>query len=216
MHWVDRGSEPLGLVPIRASNTLRWVRYYHCGVGRRPTDSRWRAFHCDLSRAFQGICAYCEEFCRGEVDHFRPKSRFPKLVYDWSNWVLACHDCNRTKNDNWPSSGYVDPCADIELEFPERYFDFDTQTGEMLPMQGLNRHFHTKAHQMIGDLQLNGRHHLKKRKVMLWYLGRFEQSVEDAKLLQELFPLASRNKPFSSLTRAWLLERGYAIDADHS
>ena len=216
MHWVNRGPEPQRLGPIRAAYTSRWVRHYQCKIGNRPTDSRWRAFQSDLARAFEELCAYCEVLCTGEVDHFRPKSRFPKSVYDWSNWVLVCRDCNLAKGDKWPSTGYVDPCADTELEFPERYFDFDTQTGEILPRQGLNSERRTKAYGMIHDLKLNGRHHLKRRRLTLWYLAICEQSVGQPKSFEQLLPLALRSIQFSSLTRAWLLERGYAIDADHS
>ena len=119
MHWVDRGPEPASLSQVRERYTPRWIAYYRDDVGARPTDSYWRDFHDDLSQVFFNLCAYCEEICRGEVDHFRPKSRFPEQVYQWSNWVLACHDCNLWKSDKWPTGGYVDPCAKTAAARPE-------------------------------------------------------------------------------------------------
>ena len=85
MHWVDRGPEPDGLAAVRLGRTNGWVAHYQNGVYNRPNDSEWRRFSDKLSEAFSGICGYCEERTAGEVDHFRPISRFPSLVYEWSN-----------------------------------------------------------------------------------------------------------------------------------
>jgi len=54
-------------------------------------------------------CAYCESpiaaESTGEVEHFKPKSLFPLLVYDWNNYFLACGGCNRAKLNRWPAGG---------------------------------------------------------------------------------------------------------------
>ena len=90
------------------------------------------------------------------VDHFRPLNRFPELAYQWSNWVYSCRRCNEDcKGGDWPESGYVDPSADDERERPERYFDFDTATGEIIPMDGLTSEARVRALRTINDLDLN-------------------------------------------------------------
>ena len=119
MHWIDRGPEPRGLGEIRERYTPRWIGHYRDSVETKPTDSRWRDFHDELEQRFFGLCGYCESIDKGEVDHFHPKSRFPESVYDWSNWIFACHDCNQAKGDKWPGGGYVDPCAMDESCRPE-------------------------------------------------------------------------------------------------
>ena len=124
MHWVDRGPEPNGLAAIRIARTGAWVAHYRNRVGNRPSDSEWRRFYSDLSAPFHGLCAYCEEITRGEVDHFRPVSRFPHRVYQWSNWVFACHYCNWSKSNRWPPDGYVDPCAEYPEERPDHLLHF--------------------------------------------------------------------------------------------
>ena len=163
MHWVNRGPEPEGLEFIRNQYTPRWVKYYPSKEGAKPGDSRWRDFQGDLEKVFCGLCAYCETLDKGEVDHFRPKSRFPKLVYEWENWVFACHNCNHAKGDKWPSGGYVDPCAKSKSARPENFCDFDAVTGEIVPKQGLSQARSHKAQRMIDDLHLNDRHHLQRR-----------------------------------------------------
>ncbi len=215
MHWVNRGPEPDGVGQVRDRYTQGWVQHYRHGVGRRPSDTRWRDFHNDLERAFHGLCAYCEEICKGEVDHFRPKSRYPELVYAWSNWLFACHDCNQAKSGRWPAGGYVDPCANFGPAHPEHYFDFDVLTGEILPQRGLSQGRRDRAQKTITNLRLNWRHHLKKRLEWLLLLSSYisedpSDETSDMKSIRD--HLASRGTQLSSITRAWLSQRGYPTD----
>lgn len=215
MHWVNRGPEPNELAPIRSEYTQRWVQHYRSRVGTKPADSQWRRFHDDLVATFFGHCGYCEEISRGEIDHFRPKSRFPELVYEWSNWVFACHDCNSFKGEKWPSDGFVDPCARSRIARPEIYFSFDTLTGEVIPNEGITPGRRTRAMRMINDLRLNEDHHLRKRSQWLWMAS---QALKDmtpdlgeyrANLVHRL---ADRNTQLSSITRVWLSEQGYPVE----
>ena len=217
MHWVKRGPEPDGLERIRARNTPRWIRYYGSGKGVKPTDSRWRDFSDDLADAFHGLCGYCENICRGEVDHFRPKTRNPDLVYSWSNWVFACHDCNHAKGDKWPPRGYVDPCAGSRSVRPEHFFSFDILTGEILPKEGLTPARRRKAQSTIDDLRLNEWHQLRKRLVWLHLISAAipgEPTEMTAESEKQRAHFASRTTPYSSITRRWLSERGYGFSAE--
>ena len=212
MHRVDRGPEPTGLAKIRDVHTSRWVEYYTKGIGTRPTDSHWRRFHNDLSQAFAGICGYCEETTKGEVDHFRPKSRFPESVYHWTNWIYSCHECNQAKGITWPPSGYVDPCAKRKLDRPERHFTFDTQTGMILPSPSLDTDRHQRARRTIDDLGLNDFHHLRKRVLSLELFSAAvstDPHISKVCTRKIVTRFASRKIQFSSIVRAWLYQKGY-------
>lgn len=211
MHTVTRGPAPGGLRTVRDKYTPRWVRYYPNRTGRKPSDSKWRRFHRDVSNVFFGICGYCEQECKGEVDHFRPKSRFPERVYEWENWVLACHVCNNMKGGKWPAGGYVDPCAKSRNARPEAYFDFDTTTGEILPTGNLSAARRRKAEQMIADLSLNAYHHLKERLSWIDVLSRVldDQDTNDPRARRFVKLVASRERSFSTITRTWLKEQGF-------
>ena len=214
MHRVDRGPEPSGLSGIRVRYTPRWIDFYETGIGNQPTDSRWRDFREDLGRRFFTNCGYCERNCRGEVDHFRPKSRFPASVYEWSNWIFACHECNHAKGDKWPAEGYVDPCAVSESDRPENYFTFNTRNGAVTPLRGLDADRFEKAQQMIVDLKLNDLHHMVGRLVRLRMLaaGIPDDPGEETQRSEELRRrFASRDSDLSSLARTWLVERGYEV-----
>jgi uncharacterized protein (TIGR02646 family) len=213
MHAVDRGEEPAGLDAVRKRYTPRWVRHYRQHKGKKPTDDHWRKFQPALSRAFSYICGYCERSCKGHVDHFRPKSRDPERVYEWSNWILACPTCNQNKGERWPSGGYVNPCARTRSAQPEAYFAFDTKTGEILPQPGLSPRRHNKASQMIADLDLNAYYHLKMRVhwLKLVETGLRGDDPEDPDHAQFIRFVAARDTELSSITRAFLTEQGCAV-----
>ena len=165
MRWIDRGPEPGRVVAYAREYTPGWVRYFQDKVGRRPPDSLWREFRPDLGERSGGMCWYCERRCgsaaevgdlAATLDHFRPLSRFPDLAYDWSNWVFSCRRCNEeNKQDRWPANGYVDPAASDEREGPERYFDYDLRTHEVIPRNDLTGDERRRALNTIDDLGLN-------------------------------------------------------------
>ena len=89
------------------------------------------------------------------VDHFRPLSRFPRLAYEWSNWIFSCQRCNHNKANKWPDLGYVDPCAADASDRPDRYFDYDMLTGDIVPKRSLPSAAQRRAWDTIDDLGLN-------------------------------------------------------------
>lgn len=92
----------------------------------------YTAFRSFVREDFRQCCAYCllHEFWMGgeanfELDHFRPVSKFPHLVSSFYNLYYACHVCNHTKHNHWPSEEFaqrgiqlVDLCQD---EFDQHY-----------------------------------------------------------------------------------------------
>ena len=217
MHFVRRGREPRRLKAIRARCTPHWVAFYEQGRGPRPRDARWTddAFWAPLRAAFHSLCGYCERRCRGEVDHFKPKSRYPELVYTWSNWIFSCHDCNQLKGEKFPRQGYVNPCAATASNWPEAFFGFDFVTGEILPRAGLSRGARQKAQATIDDLGLNDHHQLLERLDWLEDLKDVlaSKSPGDPKLRNVIQRVTARDAPLSSLTRAFLASRGLMVSS---
>ena len=165
MRWIDRGPQPGGVHGYARQYTQGWVEYFRDRVGERPNDSYWREFRESLSSLSGSTCWYCERLCQRDadeagraptVDHFRPLSRYPELAYQWSNWIFSCRRCNgENKQDKWPASGYVDPSAADDRERPERHFDYDADTGEIIPRAGLSSEARERALRTIDDLGLN-------------------------------------------------------------
>lgn len=112
-----------------------------------------------LKIMFSGKCAYCESHIThigyGHIEHFRPKSKFPELCFEWSNFMLGCEICNgkQYKGDKFPErhegGPFVNPVDEEPDDFFEFEFDSETGTANVIPkdrraltteeMLGLNR-----------------------------------------------------------------------------
>ena len=181
MRWIDRGPEPSGVEDYAREYTQGWVRHFRDRIGAPPDDSYWREFRDGLGQRSNGMCWYCERECApaspaigtaATLDHFKPRSKFPELTYEWANWVFSCRACNvEFKEDRWPQSGYVDPAAADIQDRPESYFDYDSRTNDVIPRQGLSDGQHKRAQDTIDDLNLN----------------RLEVKVIRANLIRDLF-----------------------------
>jgi uncharacterized protein (TIGR02646 family) len=65
-------------------------------------------------------CMYCESLIShidyGDVEHIKPKSKFPDDTYNWDNLGYACTKCNNNKNDNYDSN-LINPFIDDPKEY---------------------------------------------------------------------------------------------------
>ena len=80
----------------------------------KPLWSTVKAIKDSLDEMSEGRCAYCEQLINarrsGQVEHYKPKSLFPSLCYEMTNYFLACNGCNGSKSNKWPSTGsYIRP-----------------------------------------------------------------------------------------------------------
>ena len=84
-----------------------------------------------LLKMFLGKCAYCESKYThvdfGDIEHFRPKEKYPLLAVKWSNLLLACPLCNITKLDEFPKPKLINPCIDNPKE--HFLFNYDEKIG---------------------------------------------------------------------------------------
>lgn len=68
----------------------------------------WSRAARDLHVAYQGICAYTAMYLpeQGSVDHFLPKTLYPNLAYEWTNFRLASGRVNSSKGN---ATNILDP-----------------------------------------------------------------------------------------------------------
>src|ERR1051326_365366 len=89
-------------------------------------DSRiWATVKPALRAIFHGKCAYCESYVgavgHGDLENYRPKSRYPHLAYELSNLLFTCSICNqRYKGDKFP----------LESESPSTVADQANKFGD--------------------------------------------------------------------------------------
>lgn len=97
---------------------------------------------------FYGKCAFCErkvEISTGHIEHFKPKSQYVDLTFDWNNLLYSCEVCNNKqhKGDKFPldcdaTPLLIDPTdknCDI-YEYLEFYWDKNTQLASIYGKDG--------------------------------------------------------------------------------
>lgn len=158
---VHRAPEPAILEHNHASWTQALLNA-PTDFEKRRVEKKYR--HKEIKNAlvamFHSKCAYCESKIShieyGHIEHFRPKSRFQKLTFVWTNLLLSCPVCNGSefKGQKYPEEAdggpLINPCDDNPEEHFEFVFDFEarlttvvgkTARGKITEETiGLNRH----------------------------------------------------------------------------
>ena len=170
------------------------------------------------------------------IDHFRPRSRFPGLTFDWINLVYACRRCNEAKADSWPGfddegvdmwlkaenprytpvSEYVSPNAEAERRPAQGFFDFDLDSGEMVPVEQLDDLEWSTARRTIRDVDLNDSrrgqndpgHLLNRRRRQRRMVEQRLSGISDPVQMVELaIEFTKPGRPFSSYVAAFFADR---------
>lgn len=94
----------------------------------------WRDCLTDMHQVYGGVCAYIGVFFErglggGSVDHFVAKSANAGLVYEWSNYRLACSTMNSRKREY---SDVLDP-----FYLAPDLFRLQLSTGRIYPNPNL-------------------------------------------------------------------------------
>ena len=141
-----------------------------------------REYRQEIRQDCLGRCVYCdlhENEMRGqtvmEIDHFRPRGKFPELANKPHNLVWSCADCNRQKSDYWPAlgtndafvgnEGFIDPFEEnrsdyfkvrsdgsiIPLKPPAGYIVEQLLLNYITPKT--KRQLRYRAHQLIPTLE---------------------------------------------------------------
>ena len=97
---------------------------------------------------FSGKCAFCErkvELSAGRIEHFRPKSQYVNLTFDWNNFLYSCEVCNNRQNkgSKFPldcdgTQLLIDPTdEDCDIyQYLEFYWDKETQLASVVGKDG--------------------------------------------------------------------------------
>lgn len=117
--WADRIAEKPG-------SEFKWATYEGKMVNEHLESV--------LLGMTKNHCAFCDGYELGAdieptIEHFRPKSSFPLLAYEWSNLFPACRYCQR-KNNEFDERLLKPDEPDYDFY---RYFYFDDETGALLP-----------------------------------------------------------------------------------
>jgi uncharacterized protein (TIGR02646 family) len=111
----------------------------------------------ELEKLTANHCSFCDGYplgaqSRQTIEHFRPKSKYPKLAYVWHNLFLCCDVCQNAKGENY-NKKLLKPDA-IDYEF-NRYFKIKAKTGEIVINPTASIEDKERAQITIGIYDLN-------------------------------------------------------------
>lgn len=132
---------------------------------RQELPDYWKKCRKDLYLSYGGVCAYysigIDEITGScTIDHFRPKSKYPQLAYEWNNYRLACGVANSCKRD---FEDVLDP-----FDLPEDLFQIYFDDGEIYVNSMYSQEIQNKAKETIDRLKLND-HRMKRRRAKDFY-----------------------------------------------
>ena len=88
-----------------------------------------------LEEQENSCCPYCEieiNLENSQIEHIKPKDKFPKLLTEYDNLVACCLEskrCGNSKGNKWDEL-FINPT----IENPEDYFEYDIKTGRIIPI----------------------------------------------------------------------------------
>jgi uncharacterized protein (TIGR02646 family) len=113
-------------------------------------------------------CAYCDchplKDDRGfEIDHFKPKTKFPLEAFTYTNLFPSCKECNKKMNSY--DMLLIKP-DEIGYQF-EDFFRYDSFTGEIFPNPSKSAENQQRAFETIKTFKLNIGNKPRNRKPLL-------------------------------------------------
>lgn len=200
---VRRGRAP----DVLTRNRARWTSDLLRAKTPKERERLLRRYrHQDVKDAlvarFHGKCAYCESFIRhvdyGHIEHYRPKVRYPKQAFTWSNLVLACGVCNGSehKGEHFPLKAnggpIIDPCA----EAPARHLSFEYDpVARLASVRGKTTRGDT-TEKLLGLNRQDLRAHRSERIQYLWFIA--QRAMTDPEARQLLDDAAAASRPYSA------------------
>ena len=114
------------LIALRdnVKNVLRGKARKRCAYCRRPMGSHNISWH---------------------IEHIKPKAKFPELIFDMSNLVFACIDCNYTKNNQ------IDGAKKYIFDIIHPGTPGFSYAGELEYVQLTTEHLHILKYDPISD-----------------------------------------------------------------
>jgi len=121
--------------PHYLDNYKAWGKEYAEQRENGNREFKWRTrvknqLKTDLAKLTASHCSFCDSYPLGQetIEHFRPRSQFPKWAYAWHNLFLCCETCQRAKDDRF-NRQLLKPDR-LNYDF-KRYFIANFKTGEI-------------------------------------------------------------------------------------
>ena len=103
-------------------------------------------------------CMYCLDSHGTDIEHFRPKARYPMETFRWNNWLLCCTECGRLKGSKFPMANGKPLLINPADENPWTHLEFDSDTGNLTARFDITANdWSPKGTETVDVLQLDAR-----------------------------------------------------------
>lgn len=161
---INKSNEP----QLLKDNKIRWtndllnlVKKYgsYNAIPKREKEAAIKYYaHPDIQTALLGgqakaKCVYCESYVNAtgyaNIEHYKPKSLYPELTFEWDNLFVGCTLCNIPKNNfDTGKEPFIHPTYDD----PEDYLTFEDMIYYPKDSTGLA---YQKANNLIKECKLD-------------------------------------------------------------
>ncbi len=217
MIQVTRTSKP----KILSNNAVKWLTEYKKAIANYSTnpnditkkakenaEKKYNHYEVkkELKDMFSSKCAYCESHVThidyGEIEHFKPKSKFPNSCFDWDNLLLGCSICNGAlfKGNKFPEAMEGGPFINPVKENPNDFFEFDfdpnTGTANVVPKK-------TRGKTTEEELGLNREDLVKHRSAVVrkMVVIAIKASQGDCDCQNELIKCCNKEEEYAAFAR---------------
>jgi len=126
-------------------NSIDWTNDWLIRLNKKK-DFNWHYYKKEsvqailieiLSNLTNFTCTYCgysplrQNVGGRSIDHFKPKSMFPELAFEWTNLFVSCTDCQKNKKDIFPENEPIKPDSD-DYNF-DYWFAIDFKNHLIIP-----------------------------------------------------------------------------------
>ena len=110
-------------------------------------------------------CSFCDAFpvsppSNETIEHFRPKSKYPKLAWQWENLYFCCDFCQGKKQEHYEDDLLAPDAHDYEFD---DFFWPDLTTGRIEIRPGIGSEMQKKAECTLRLYALNDPGHCTQR-----------------------------------------------------
>jgi uncharacterized protein (TIGR02646 family) len=168
-----------------------------------------------LKTMFNDKCGFCErKRDYPHIEHFRPKTNYPELCFEWENLILACEVCNgsRYKGTKFPLDVndeplFINPYDDNPTQHID--FVFESDANSPYGFSAILRAKTVKGQTTIDEIGLNRINLIRERNQYLlpYYLYTALKAKEGDVEAQRILSIAGDSSfVFAAFTRALFAE----------
>ncbi len=175
----------IAALTILFNNWETWGQEYNAFIdseGKSGQNFSWRNgiyynLRNELSTLTNGHCSFCDVYpfdsSKKTIEHFKPKSDYPLIAYQWENLFYCCDKCQSNANKIAYQSNIKPDHTAYEFN---RFFYFDEFTFKIEVIENLASSILIKGQMFLERYGINNEERIRRRENVYRNLKNYFQS----------------------------------------